>query len=425
MIEIRSYQVLSLTAGPALSFSGGRLSVPLREVQEILAQDDRLEEVRADIVRPGESTRIVHVLDIFEARAREGGGTYPGFDSAPWGAGQGIVKRFTDMAVLIAAEMPKDKGGLRVTREAVMDMGGSGSAYSPFSALFHLVLTGRPRENVSNAEFDDALRRGAIRVSEYLARAISDAPPDRVERIPEVGLDTGGALPRIAYIYQTQSQGPLLQTFFYGETMDDFMPTVVQPAELFGGALVSGNHSHITVPTYVHLNNPVLKALCRRDGKELALCPVVLTEGHAKTSLQKERRARHVVNLLRFMRADGVVLTQEGGGMSMSDQFMMCRLCEENGIKTTVITFEMCGEDGRDFPLLDAVPAADAIVSVGNRDELVDLPAVEKVLGGDYVRDGRKITDMAEAGAAQHFRLSTVYGAVNQAGANRIRSYLY
>jgi len=424
-MEIRSYQVLSLTAGASLHFSGGRLSVPLGEVVDLLAQDDRLQEVRADIVRPGDFIRIVHVLDIFEARTREGGGAYPGFDGAPWGAGQGIVKRFTDMGIMIAAEMPKDKGGLRVTREAVVDMGGTGAAYSPFSRLFHLVLTGQPAQNVSNAEFDDALRRGAIKVSEYLARAIGDAAPDEAEYIPGAGAGGGNGLPRIAYILQTQSQGPLLQTFFYGETMDGFMPTVIQPAELFGGAVVSGNHSHMTVPTYVHLNNPVLRGLVRRHGKDLTLCPVILTEGHAKTSWQKERRARHVVNLLRLLSADGAVLTQEGGGMSMIDQFMMCRLCEEAGIKTAVISFEMCGEDGKDFPLLDVVPDADAIVSVGNRDELVDLPPVERVLGGDYVRDGRKLRDTAQANAAQRLRLSTVYGALNQAGAHNIRPFYY
>ncbi|MGI5927956.1 MAG: glycine/sarcosine/betaine reductase component B subunit, partial [Thermacetogeniaceae bacterium] len=96
-----------------------------------------------------------------------------------------------------------------------------------------------------------------------------------------------------------------------------------------------------------------------------------------------------------------------------------------NHIKTTVITFEMCGEDGKDFPLLDVAPNADAIVTVGNRDELVNLPAVTRVIGGNYVRDGRKLHDMVEAEKNMCVRLSTIYGALNQTGLHRIKSVVY
>lgn len=425
MIEIRSYNVFSLVEGDRLDYSDHTLTVNTRELLNLLCENNRLKNIEINIVNPGEMTRIVHILDIFEARIRDKGSAYPGFDSPPWGAGQGVIKRYTNMGIMIAAEMPKDKGGLRVTREAIMDMGGSGARYSPFSSQHYIVITAEPAENVANAEFDDALRKGAIKIAEYVARVIKDSKPDDIEVFDEAMPISNSTLPKIAYIYQVQSQGPLLQTFYYGETMDDFTPTLVQPTEILGGALVSGNHSHMTIPTYVHVNNPVLKGLYRHNRVDLNLLPVILTEGHAKTSWQKERRAHHVLNLLRFLGADGVVLTQEGGGMSMIDQFMMCRLCEENHIKTTVITFEMCGEDGKDFPLLDVAPNADAIVTVGNRDELVNLPAVTRVIGGNYVRDGRKLHDMVEAEKNMCVRLSTIYGALNQTGLHRIKSVVY
>lgn len=425
MIEFRSYNVISLLEGDRLDYSDHRLTVNTRELLSILSKDDRLKNIEVNIVNSGEEARIVHILDIYEVRMRDEGSAYPGFNSPPWGAGQGMIKRYTNMGIMLAAEMPKDKGGLRVTREAIVDMGGSGAKYSPFSSMHYLVLTAEPAANVTNAEFDDALRSGAIKISEFLTKAIGNSVPDEIEVFEEVKQKSNSSLPKIAYIYQVQSQGPLLQTFFYGETMDDFTPTLVQPTEIFGGALVSGNHSHMTVPTYVHVNNPVLKGLYRRNGIDLELLPVILTEGHAKTSWQKERRANHVLNLLRFLKADGVVLTQEGGGMSMVDQFMMCRLCEENNIKTTVITFEMCGEDGKDFPLLDVAPNADAIITVGNRDELVSLPPVKRVIGGNYVRDGQKLHDMVEANGEMCVRLSTIYGALNQVGLHKIQSVVY
>jgi len=47
--------------------------------------------------------------------------------------------------------------------------------------------------------------------------------------------------------------------------------------------------------------------------------------------------------------------------------------------------FEMAGDDGTDFGLVQRLPSAEPLVSTGNIDALLALPAVDRVLGGNEV----------------------------------------
>ena len=61
--------------------------------------------------------------------------------------------------------------------------------------------------------------------------------------------------------------------------------------------------------------------------------------------------------------------------------------CERMGIKSVLITFEHGGARGDDSPLQFYVPEAIAMVSSGSMDEPLELPEVERVLGGgDTIR---------------------------------------
>jgi glycine reductase len=57
------------------------------------------------------------------------------------------------------------------------------------------------------------------------------------------------------------------------------------------------------------------------------------------------------------------------------------RACERNGIKTTLVTYENGGKEGKDSPVLFYLPEADAVVSTGSLDKTLELPAVDKVIG--------------------------------------------
>ena len=55
--------------------------------------------------------------------------------------------------------------------------------------------------------------------------------------------------------------------------------------------------------------------------------------------------------------------------------------CERIGIKTTLVTYENGGREGKDSPVLFYLPEADALVSTGSLDKPLELPAMDKVIG--------------------------------------------
>jgi glycine reductase len=69
------------------------------------------------------------------------------------------------------------------------------------------------------------------------------------------------------------------------------------------------------------------------------------------------------------------------------DFMYICREFKKRGIKVVGMIAEMDNTDGTDFSFTGGfVPEAEAMVSTGNKEELVTLPPVEKVIGGDKVR---------------------------------------
>ena len=90
----------------------------------------------------------------------------------------------------------------------------------------------------------------------------------------------------------------------------------------------------------------------------------------------------------RFMGAHpqhAALLTRTGSGNAFIEVMLTVRGCEEEGIKTVLVTYEYGGKDGADAPLLYYEEAANAVISTGNRDTVVELPAANRV-GGAYDR---------------------------------------
>ncbi len=105
------------------------------------------------------------------------------------------------------------------------------------------------------------------------------------------------------------------------------------------------------------------------------------------THLEKQRSASQVAKLCRMLGADGAVLSMQNGGHGWADLLLLCQRVEEAGIRTTLLMAEMSDSEGTDVGLIMHVPEANAIVSVGNMDEEVDLPAIPRVLGGRQFLD--------------------------------------
>jgi 1-acyl-sn-glycerol-3-phosphate acyltransferase len=81
-------------------------------------------------------------------------------------------------------------------------------------------------------------------------------------------------LPRVGYIYNIQAQGSFKDTFVYGRSARDILPTLISAGELLDGAVVSGNYGHPSLKnsTYAHLTNPIIRELLSR-GELIVIFP--------------------------------------------------------------------------------------------------------------------------------------------------------
>jgi sarcosine reductase len=421
-LELQSHRVEDVQLGDQTRLDGHTLMVAKEEVLGLILQDPRIASAELLVARPGESVRIVHCLDVVEPRRKiEGPGVvFPGFLGGPETVGRGVTLRLSGVGVLTSSRFPQPFSGLLAAREAIVDMSGTTAAYSPVSKFINLVLTLAPQPELDNADYDDAVRRASLRVADHLAGAALDRDPDEVDVFDFTSVDP--SLPRVAYFYQAQGQGSMADTYLYGRTIENLVPTLMHPAEIMDGALVSGVFVYACFknPTWMHQNNPVIWALRELHGKEINFSGVILNRGHNYTQMEKERSSYWAAKLAEFMGVQGVVLSAEGGGNSAIDMMLACRYMENAGIKTSVLSYESPGSDGRDFPLFFSVPEADAIVSVGSDEENISFPPVERVIGDDRLLD-----DETPSAGPFNIRMYYLYSALSQVGGNQLAGRLF
>lgn len=386
-LRLESYRVMALAFGAATALRNGTLTLDPEEIGRLARDDSCIADVQIELVSPGEATRIIHVLDALEPRIKVGGDTvaFPGFLGPARTVGAGVTRRLSGLAVLESAQLPEPTGGILEVNEGLIDMSGPGASRCACSNTHNVVLLFRPRPGATNQAFEAAIRSGTLRVSRRLAETTLDADtPDEVEEF-----QLGGAapdLPRVAYVDQVQQQGFLVQTFLYGQPMDALVPTILHPNEYFDGALVSGNYrSMMKVPTWLRLNHPVIRALYRHHRHDLNFIGVILCRGHHDDHQAKERNGSMVANVARLLGAQGVVMTLEGTGNTWVDFMQSVRALERAGIRTVQIVHELGGAEGKDWPIVDYTPEADAIVTGGGADRRLTLPAMARVVGGSEV----------------------------------------
>ena len=195
-LEVQSYRVRDVRFGERTALRDGVLEIDAEALRRLLVDDAALEDVTVSLARPGESVRIIHVLDAIEPRVRvsQPGTDFPGFLSPPFTVGEGRTHRLAGVAVLEAAELPLSLGGLNV-KEAIVDMSGPAAPFTPFAQTLNVVLTFRVRDGLSYAEYDAAIRTAGLRVAVHLAAVTRDLPADEVETF-ELGTSDALYVPR-------------------------------------------------------------------------------------------------------------------------------------------------------------------------------------------------------------------------------------
>lgn len=384
-LELFDYTLDDVNWSERTTLNGKSLTISVADLEEQIRDLSRGIHVDYGLARPGESKRIVHVLDTVLpiAKLKSSGSTFPGFEGAAQLVGAGQTIRIRNLLVTIAARFPHPETmtPIEKPREGMIDMAGVGASYSYGSDYFQLILTLTPDSSVSNAAFDQALRIIALRCASFVAQV------EKINAEPErsiVALDpVDERLPKVVLIYQVQSQLVGARTFYYGEEVSKTLPTFVHPAEFFDGAVVSGNYkSERKIPTSLHCTNPFIIELLERHGQTVNFVGVILSRGYNDSFEQKKKMGLWVARLARNLGAKGAVAFMEGTGNGTVDFMRTVKACEDEGIKTVAVLHESNGPKGYERPLVDHPKEADTMISRGNVSEKIYIPPLATVIGG-------------------------------------------
>jgi hypothetical protein len=365
-LELLDYSLEELQWGERTALTGKSLSVCVADLEDQIKDLSRGLHIDYELARPGESKRIVHVLDTVPPIAKLTGSSYtfPGFDAPAELVGTGQTTRLKNLLVTVAGRFPHPETmtPIEKPREGMIDMAGVGAAYSYGSDHCHLILSLAPDPAVSNAAFDRALRSIALRCARFLAQVEKTAnEPER--KIVALG-PVDERLPRVVLIYQVQSQLVGARTFYYGEEVSRTLPTFVHPAEFFDGAVVSGNYkSERKIPTSLHCANPFITELLERHRKTVNFLGIILSRGYNDSFEQKKKLGLWVARLARNLGAGGAVAFMEGTGNGTVDFMQTVKACEDQGIKTVAVLHESNGPKGYERPLVDHPKEADSMIA--------------------------------------------------------------
>lgn len=412
-LEHYHFPVNDIVFGSTTRLDTTTLVIDPAALRAVMDPDNVFAEIQIDLAKPGEQKRIINIMDVMQPRCKVSGGSspYPGAWDAPHMAGEGRTHVIDGVCVM-------QTGVFAGIQEGIVDMCGTGASYSAFSKTCNVILHCVPPENTSPAVFDNATRKALAAASVYLGSVSLGQQPASVSVYETGPMDA--ALPKVAYIYYLQSQGPLRNTFVYGQNVTSVLPTVLHPNEVLDGAIVSGNYIIACQknPTYFHSNNPVVQELYALHGHALNFVGVIIANEHS-TLADKSRSADFAVKLAQHLGAQGVVMTQEGGGHADSDLMLCTAACQRQGLKSVMLINELAGADGRQPSLVDTSPHATAVISTGNNDQVIQLPAMTQVYGGS------SLLRVPDAAAAFTTALGRMYTSTNQLGAYSLQATAY
>ena len=424
-LELHKAQVRGVEWGDKTCLGGNRvLKVNKEELIALLKEDARFGKVDVELASPGDRTRILPVKDIIEPRCKISGGgqVFPGVIGDVESVGSGSTFVLEGAAVVTC-------GKIVGFQEGIIDMSGVGAEYTPFSRTFNIVLIFEPKAGLEVYEYEEACRLAGLKAALFMATKVHEQNPgvDKVESyaLPSMSESLGAypGLPRVAYLYMLQTQGLLHDTYVYGLDAKKLLSTLIHPNETMDGAIVSGNcvSACDKNSTYVHQNNPVIKALYGRHGVDLNFVGVILTNENV-TLADKRRSSAYAIKLAKMIGLDGLVISEEGFGNPDSDLIMNCRRAEQSGIRTVLITDEYAGRDGASQSLADATKEADAVVTAGNANAIIKLAPMDKVIG--YPENANVIAGgfdgSLEKDGSITVELQAITGATCELGFNRM-----
>ena len=421
-LELRCIQIEDVCFGAKTSIENHVLSINRHELISLLEKEPVFERLEIELAHPGESCRIIRVLDVLEPRFRLQGPNFPGALDGNGLVGDGQTRALKNVAVV-------ETDQLASRSRNIIDMTGPAADYSPIGNTHNVVLLPYPKPGIDKNDYRLAVKKAGLKIAAYLASAAKDMTADETQtfELPPVAFNQGPKdLPRIAYIFPMHShQHPTQQkeTVFYGSNIQGFMPTIVHPNEILDGALMFSYSAF----TWFAQNHPVILELYRRHGRDLWFAGVVLTVAPVTVG-EKERNAFLAARMAKeTLGAAGVIATKIGGGAVDTDLMMIYTRAEEMGMKATLIIMERYPDTGITF----VPPNVNALVTPGLTRDAITLPSVDRVIGGETLHLDNSNPDNTNPGieplsANQEITLwiGDLVGAISQVGASRLTTYM-
>lgn len=427
-LELRNINIENVVFSDKHTVEGTTLYIDKDFVINELSAISNVKEIKLDIAKPGEKTRIIPVKDVIEPRYKVEG--HKGFSGVTSGVGQlgsGIVNILKGAAVVTI-------GDIVGFQEGVIDMWGEGAKWTPFSKTINIVVDISVEEGTSPHDHEEMCRLVGLKSSELIGLAAKDITEVADVELYEMGDNAEETkkypnLPKVVYAEMLISQGLLHDSYIYGVNSSKILPTLITPNEELDGAVISGNcvAACDKITTYQHQNNAVIKELYKLHGKEINFLGVVLVP-EMTTLNGKFISCDYTAKLCKMLGAYGVIVSEEGYGNPDSDLVMICSRLEKQGIKTVLITDECSGWDGMSQPLTDTAKEAVAVVTTGNVSHVIELEKADRVLG-----DPEAIANLAGGWAGAYnaedgtmkCELNAVIGATSEIGTHNATVKLY
>jgi len=421
-LDLGCIHIKNVRCGAHTEIVDSVLLIARAELTGLLEQEPLFNHVEIELAHPGESCRIIRVLDVVEPRYRMNGPNFPGALESIGLVGDGRTRALKNVAVV-------ETDQLATRSRNIIDMSGPATEYSPLANTHNVVLVLYPKQGADKDDYRLAVKKAGLKTATYLAATAKDVAPHETQtfELPPVASNQGPKdLPRIAYIFPMHShQHPTQQkeTVFYGSNIQGFMPTIVHPNEILDGALMFSYSAF----TWFAQNHPVIHELYRRHGADLWFAGVVLTVAPV-TIAEKERNTALAARLAKeVLNADGIIATKIGGGAVDTDLMMIYTRAEEMGMKAALIIMERYPDTGITF-----VPAnVNALVTPGLTRDAITLPAVERVIGGETIALDNGNPDSENPGITPtraneelNLWIGDIVGAISQVGASRLTTYM-
>lgn len=406
---IRNFPVRDIVFGAPSSYRDGVLTVDAQELERVVLDGLSGYAVSFDTAKPGQSCRILHIMDAVKPAWKPEGSPFPGWLPGENRAGQGLTHRLEGMALMQSCVYP----GIQ---EGIVDMAGEGARYGPFSQTVNLVmLTTLTDPGKDKHDFALETERMLLRAAQYLGRLSAGCGGYEELRLDDA---PAAGLPTLGYICYIQAQGDLRNVHLNGGDCTAMAPVSLPPAAVLDGAVVSANYIIACQknPTWLHQDSPVIRALWARHGTDCSFGGVILSTESSMLE-DKQANARRCAQLAAGAGWDGVVITQEGGGHADVDLMLALDACEALGVRAVLETNEIAGPLGDLPPLVSCSKGADAIVTNGNNDALVRLDGVERSIGAGDILGGRHA-----AKDGFETSLGILYAATNQLGGVKMRT---